>query len=139
MDHAIPSPAEGLRIAIASESDLVRARQCGREAAQRAGLSACDSTLVATAISELARNMLVYASEGEIWLSTTLDGTRQGITVVASDGGPGIDDIKRALEEGYSSSGGLGLGLPGVRRIMDEFEIDSAPGRGTVIKVTKWK
>ncbi len=126
-------------IAVNSDNDLVAARRKGRVLAEQIGFSGSEATLVATAISELARNIVSYAGRGEILLSTVGNGSSIGITVIARDQGPGIADTRRVLEHGYSTSGGLGLGLPGVRRIMDEFDIISAPGLGTTITVTKWK
>lgn len=126
-------------VQVKSDSDLVAARRKGRVMAEQLGFSASEATLVATTISELARNIVSYAGNGEIFLSLVNDGERQGIAVIARDRGPGIADTRLAVQEGYSTSGGLGLGLPGVRRIMDEFEIVSEPGRGTTITVTKWK
>ena len=103
------------------------------------GFSSGEATLIATAISELARNVVQYAGRGEASIrSTSIDG-REGIVISVHDEGPGIADVDRALEDGFSSSGRLGLGLPGVRRLMDEVEIDSSPGRGTRICATKWK
>lgn len=103
------------------------------------GFSSGDTTLIATAISELGRNILSYAQRGEI-LIRAIDGCgHAGILIVASDKGPGISDVHQALRDGFSTSGGLGLGLPGVRRLMDEFEITSALKRGTTVKVKKWK
>jgi len=107
--------------------------------AEQLGFTAIDATLVATAISELARNIINYAVDGEIQIGLINDGSRRGISVVACDQGPGIADIKLAVQPGYSTSGSLGLGLPGVRRIMDEFNISSEPGRGTTVTVVKWK
>lgn len=127
-----------VRVPVASDNDLVTARREGRATAERVGFSKCDATLVATAISELARNIVTYASSGEILIGVARTEKRRGIVVIARDGGPGIVDIDLALREGYSTSGGLGLGLPGVRRIMDEFRIESANGRGTTVTVTKW-
>ncbi len=103
------------------------------------GFSTGDATLIATAISELARNIVSYARKGQITLKMVNGLSRQGIAVIASDDGPGITDIRQALRDGYSTSGSLGLGLPGVRRLMDEFEITSQPGRGTMVAVKKWK
>jgi serine/threonine-protein kinase RsbT len=103
------------------------------------GFSAVDSTLIATAISELARNIVSYAGAGEITLKRIQNSTRQGILIVALDQGPGIHDIREALRDGFSTSGSLGLGLPGVRRLMDEFAISSQPGRGTKVEVKKWR
>lgn len=127
------------RVAITSDNDLVAARREGRLMAEKLGLSTSDATLVATAISELARNIVSYARNGEISMMITNDGERRGITVTASDEGPGIVDLRLAMLEGYSTSGGLGLGLPGVRRIMDEFEITSQTEKGTTVTITKWK
>lgn len=126
-------------MAINSDQDIVAARQRGRALAVELGFSAVDSTLVATAISELARNIVSYAGTGEITLRTIQNSTRQGILIVAADEGPGIHDLRQALRDGFSTSGSLGLGLPGVRRLMDEFEIASQPGRGTRVEVKKWR
>lgn len=128
-----------IRVPVASDGDLVAARREGRILAEKLGFSASEATLVATAISELARNIVNYAGSGEIDIALNNNAGKHGITVVARDKGPGIEDVKLAMREGYSTSGGLGLGLPGVRRIMDEFDIISERGRGTVITVTKWK
>jgi serine/threonine-protein kinase RsbT len=103
------------------------------------GFSATDSTLIATAISELARNIVSYARKGEITVKTIHASSRHGILVIASDDGPGIPDVLQAMRDGFSTSGSLGLGLPGVRRLMDEFQIASQPGRGTTVTVKKWK
>jgi serine/threonine-protein kinase RsbT len=102
------------------------------------GFRPTEATLIATAISELARNILLYAKTGEIVLGTVERGERRGLEVIARDRGPGIPDPTRAMEDGYSTSGRLGLGLPGVRRLMDEFELRSAPGEGTTVKAKKW-
>ncbi len=127
------------RVPIDSDHDIVTARQRGRALAQQIGFSNSNLTLVATAISELARNILLYAKKGELTLGIVEDDGRQGLTVVASDQGPGIRDVDRAMEVGYSTSGSLGLGLPGVRRLMDEFEIVSRIGKGTTVTARKWK
>ena len=132
-------PVGDIRVPIKSDQDLVLARQEGRALASRLGFSSVDATFIATAISELARNILAYAREGVITLRAIRDSSREGILVVASDDGAGIPDIRLALRDGFSTSGSLGLGLPGVRRLMDEFEITSRPGRGTNVKVKKWK
>lgn len=126
-------------MAIKSDQDIVLARQKGRALAVELRFSPTDATLIATAISELARNILAYARKGEITLRPILASGRQGILIVASDDGPGIRDINQALRDGFSTSGSLGLGLPGVRRLMDEFEINSRPGRGTKVAVKKWR
>jgi serine/threonine-protein kinase RsbT len=131
--------AEEIRVAIKSDQDIVVARQKGRLMATDLGFSMGDATLIATAISELARNIVSYAHKGQITLKMVNGLNRQGIAVIASDDGPGILDIRQALRDGFSTSGSLGLGLPGVRRLMDEFEIASEPGRGTKVTVKKWR
>lgn len=128
-----------VRVPVSSDIDLVTARREGRMMAEQLGFSASESTLVATAISELARNIVDYAKRGEIDIRLVNDGRMRGISVVARDQGPGIPDINLAMQAGYSTSSGLGLGLPGVRRIMDEFQIDSELGRGTTVTVVKWR
>src|SRR5207302_3267672 len=111
--------ADEVRVAIDRDVDIVSARQKGRELASHCGLSSTDLAVVATAISELARNIVRYAVRGEVILRRVDNGTKRGIEVVATDDGPGISDVPLALQDGYSTSGGLGLGLPGVRRLMD--------------------
>jgi serine/threonine-protein kinase RsbT len=128
-----------IRVAINSDQDIVTARQKGRALAIELGFSSGDATLVATSISELARNIVSYARRGEIILKIVHGSNRQGISIVAADSGPGIRDIRQAMRDGFSTSGSLGLGLPGVRRLMDEFEIASEPGKGTIVTVKKWK
>ena len=114
------------------------ARQRGRALAAALGFSGSDLTVIATAISELARNIIEYATTGEIVLSQEDSDGRPGIVIVARDEGPGIPDLSRALSAGYSTGPGLGLGLPGVRRLMDDFVITSDAGRGTTVSVRKW-
>jgi serine/threonine-protein kinase RsbT len=126
-------------VEIRSDVDIVTARQQGRMLAIDLGLAGTDAALVATAISELARNIVMYAGRGRIALRPAENGGRPGVSVIASDEGPGIVDIEQAMQLGYSTSGSLGLGLPGVRRLMDEFELISEVGKGTKITVTKWK
>jgi serine/threonine-protein kinase RsbT len=128
-----------IRVPINSDQDIVLARQQGKTLAAASGFSLVDSTLIATAISELARNIVSYAKKGEIILQRLSAPGRRGILVVAYDSGPGIADLRLALRDGFSTSGSLGLGLPGVRRLMDEFEISTAPGRGTVVRIKKWR
>jgi serine/threonine-protein kinase RsbT len=130
-------PAESV-VPISSSADIVTARQRGRALAAALGFSGSDLTVIATAISELARNIIEYAATGEIVLSQDDADGRPGIVIVARDEGPGIPDVSRALSAGYSTGPGLGLGLPGVRRLMDDFEITSDPGRGTMVSVRKW-
>jgi len=126
-------------IPVASGNDVVTARLQGRALAEQLGFTAGDATLVATAISELARNIVQHAGDGEIVFRSTSDGTRRGIVVVARDRGPGIADPNLAGHSGDSISGRLGKGLPGVRRLMDDFRIESSPQTGTTVTVTKWK
>lgn len=133
----MPADAES-RIAIESDADVVTARQRARELAADLELSSTDQTLLATAISEVARNITTYATRGEVLVSIVQDDNRRGIRVVARDQGPGIEDIDRALQDGYTTGGGLGLGLPGARRLVDDFSIDSAPGQGTTVTLVKW-
>lgn len=133
----MPAESETL-VAIDSDADVVTARQRARELAAELDLSSTDQTLLATAISEVARNITAYAQRGEISVAIVEAGGRRGIRVVARDDGPGIEDLERALQDGYTTGGGLGLGLPGARRLVDEFEIDSAPGRGTTVTLVKW-
>jgi serine/threonine-protein kinase RsbT len=125
-------------VPIDSDGDIIIARQKGRALAAELGFSSTDVVRIATAISELARNVLSYAVSGEIRLETVNSRNKCGIAIVATDRGPGIADIEKAMQDAYSTSGGLGLGLPGVRRLMDEFEIESAVGQGTTVSATKW-
>lgn len=126
-------------IPIVADADIVTARQEGRALAALIGFSSSEQILIATAISEAARNILQYAGKGEIVLNQIKDGMKDGILIVARDEGPGIPDIPRAMQDGYSSSGGLGLGLPGIKRLMSEMNIVSAPGKGTTVTLKKWK
>ena len=141
-----PFPAVGggtntheLSIPVACDLDIIAARQKGRELAQKMGFAPSDVTMIATAISELARNIILYAQRGEIALREILQSGTPGIVIVARDEGPGIPDVRRALEDGYSTSRSLGLGLPGVRRLMDWFDVVSEVDRGTVVTVKKWR
>ena len=126
-------------ILINSDIDVVAARQKGRELATMLGFVSTDSTLLATAISELARNIVRYAKHGEISIMPVQSGDRVGITVVARDKGPGIANMSLAMQDGFSTSGGLGLGLPGVKRLMDEFHLISDVNTGTTVTIKKWK
>jgi serine/threonine-protein kinase RsbT len=130
-------PAEE-RVTIEREGDIVTARQRGRELAASRGFSTSDQTLIAVAISELARNIVTYAKMGEIILCEIDESGRRGVMVVARDEGPGIADPALAMRDGYSSSRSLGLGLPGAKRVMDEFDLVSEVGRGTIITMKKW-
>ncbi len=125
-------------VPINSEIDIVTARQKGRAMASQLGFSSTELTLIATAISEIARNIVEYAREGEISLSIAQLGDKRGIVVIGCDNGPGIPNIKLAMQDGYSTGKSLGLGLPGAKRLMDEFEIVSEVGKGTKVTMKKW-
>jgi anti-sigma regulatory factor (Ser/Thr protein kinase) len=131
--------ADEVRVPIAADADIVAARGEGRALASRLGFSRTDATLIATAISEVGRNILHHAGSGEVAIAEAADDHRVAIVVVARDEGPGIADVERALSEGYATGNGLGLGLPGSRRLMDEFLIDTKVGRGTTITMRKWR
>ena len=134
-------PESQERIAIESDNDVVTARQRARELAARVDLTSTDQTLLATAISEVARNITTYATRGEVLLSIVRDAgppPREGIRVVARDDGPGIENLDLAMQDVYTSGGGLGLGLPGARRLVDEFAIETAPSAGTTVTLVKW-
>ncbi|MDC3418668.1 anti-sigma regulatory factor [Aquibacillus salsiterrae] len=123
---------------IQKEWDIVGARQLGRDKAKELGFGTVDQARIATAISELARNIYLYAGTGKICFETINDMNHKGLCVIASDNGPGIQDISLVMEDGYTTSGGLGAGLPGVKRLMDQFDIISEPGKGTEIRTVKW-
>jgi serine/threonine-protein kinase RsbT len=125
-------------IPISSGADIVAARLEGRRLAAEAGFSGTDLTVIATAISELARNIVEYARNGEIILSRVQNGNKEGLRVEACDQGPGIPNIELAMQDGYSTGGGLGMGLPGTRRLMDDFLINSRLGEPTTVIATKW-
>ena len=126
-------------VPIRADVDVVVARQKIRGLVSDLRFSGSELTLIATAISEVARNIVSYAGSGEIVMRVVQRGQRRGITVVARDRGPGIADIERAMKDGFSTSRGLGLGLPGSKRLMDEFELVSEVGKGTEITMTKWE
>jgi serine/threonine-protein kinase RsbT len=127
-----------ISICIEREADIVAARQKGRELCAELGFSMTDRTLVATAISEVARNIVRYAQRGEVVLSRLDQAGRRGIAVVARDQGPGIADPELAMRDGYSTGNSLGLGLPGAKRLMDEFALTSTPNAGTTVSMKKW-
>jgi len=127
------------RVSVTTDADVVVARQEGRRVAARAGFTATELAVIATAISEIARNIVKFAKRGEVVVTVVSENERTGVTVVARDVGPGIPDVDRAVQDGYSTYGGLGLGLPGARRLMDEFEIVSEVGNGTTVTMTKWR
>ena len=133
------APEQAERIAIESDADVVTARQRARRLAIELDMTTTDQTLLATAISEVARNITAYAQRGEVLLEIVRDGRgRRGIRVVARDQGPGIEDVERALTDGFTTGGGLGLGLPGARRLVDEFDIETAIGVGTTVTLVMW-
>ena len=129
---------DSIHIRIACDGDVVTARQMGRGLASEVGFKGSDLTLIATAISEIARNIVVYANRGEITFSLIGSGARRGILIVAQDAGPGIPDIAEAMRDGFSTGKSLGLGLPGAKRLMDEFEVASETGAGTTVTMRKW-
>lgn len=135
-----PTDAPAAVLAVAAEADLIRARQLLRAEAQRAGLGLVDQTKLITAGSEIARNILTYASgsRGSLRAEQVRGGARRGVTVTFTDDGPGIEDVGAALTDGFSTSGSLGLGLPGAQRLVDEMTITSGRGQGTTVVITKW-
>jgi serine/threonine-protein kinase RsbT len=132
-----PVRTDEVHVPVSADPDIVAARQAARELASRAGFDGAELTLLATAVSEIARNIVRFAGSGEITVEL-LERPHPGVRVVARDTGPGIEDVDRAMTDGYSTERGLGLGLPGARRLMDEFSISSEPGRGTTVSMTKW-
>ncbi|HEY6170228.1 MAG TPA: anti-sigma regulatory factor [Verrucomicrobiae bacterium] len=132
-------PANETRVPIVSEADIVTARQKGRSLAKELGFEGADLTLIAAAISEVSRNIVEYARNGEIVLAPTNNNGRPGLCVVARDEGPGIPDVAQAMQYGYSTRRGLGVGLPGAKVLMDDFDIVSKVGVGTTITMKKWR
>ena len=131
--------ADEIRVVIRTDADVVTARQEARTLGASLGFSSTDLTLLATAISEVARNITTYAGEGELTLRVLDEDGRHGIEVLASDEGPGIADVELAMRDGYTTGNGLGLGLPGSRRLVDDFDLQTAPGAGTTVRLVKWK
>jgi serine/threonine-protein kinase RsbT len=125
-------------IPISSAVDIVAARQKGRTMAMHLGFTGSDLTMIATAVSEIARNIVVHAKRGTITFAPVHNSNKSGIRIVARDEGPGIRDVQQAMQYGYSSRHGLGVGLPGAKWLMDEFHIDSKTGEGTVVTMKKW-
>lgn len=124
---------------IRSAEDVVGVRRAVREGSIAAGFSLVDQTKIVTAASELARNALEYGGGGTLTLEVLNDGARRGLRLVFEDQGPGIADVELALRDGFTTGGGLGLGLGGARRLVNEFSIESAPGKGTRVAVVRWK
>jgi serine/threonine-protein kinase RsbT len=128
-----------VEVGLRSDQEIVKLRQIVRDEAIAQGLSLVDQTKFVTAASELARNTLLYGGGGDATLQVLLNGARKGLKLTFVDQGQGIPDIERALRDGFTSGSGLGLGLGGARRLCDEFEIQSEPGHGTTVSITKWK
>ena len=127
------------RVPIGGDGDVVAARTRAKDLAATLGFSPTDQTVIAAAVSEIARNIVAYAGVGEVLLrGEPGNGGDWGLTVVARDDGPGIADVDQALADGYSTAGSLGVGLPGARRLMDTLEIESEVGRGTTVTMRKW-
>ncbi len=126
-------------VAISSDETVMTARQKGRELGMSVGIKGSDLTLLATAISEIARNIVQYAGRGEMEFRSVVRGGKRGLKIIARDKGPGIDDVAQAMRDGFTTSRGMGLGLPGARRLMDDFEIFSEAGKGTTISMIKWE
>jgi serine/threonine-protein kinase RsbT len=127
-----------VKVDVSNPDDIVAARQAGHRMARGLGFSLTDVTMIATAISEIARNITSYAGFGAISIAVQDRESRPALVVVAEDDGPGIANVERAMEDGYSTGRGLGLGLPGARRLMDRLIVKSTPGQGTVIEMWKW-
>ncbi len=130
--------ASEIRIPVSADPDIVTARQAARKVAAEAGLPSTELTVLATAVSEIARNIVRFAGVGELMIEQIEDQHRRGVRIVARDAGPGIVDLERAMQDGYSTYKGLGLGLPGAKRLMDEFAVATKSGRGTTVTMTKW-
>jgi serine/threonine-protein kinase RsbT len=128
-----------LEVGLRSDQEIVKLRQIVRDEAITQGFSLVDQTKFVTAASELARNTLLYGEGGDATLAVVVNGTRKGLRLTFVDNGAGIPDVERAMQDGFTSGSGLGLGLGGARRLCDEFEIQSEPGKGTTVSITKWK
>ena len=131
--------ASPVRLAVRSPEDIVRMRQMVRENAVALGFSLVDQTKLVTAASELARNTVIYGGGGEVQIEPVSQGSRRGLRLVFADQGPGIADVQQAMKDGFTTGGGLGLGLGGAKRLSNEFAIDSRPGEGTRITIIRWK
>jgi serine/threonine-protein kinase RsbT len=126
-------------IGLRSMDDMIKARQLVRDCAIFQGLSLVDQTKIVTAASELARNTLIHGGGGEMRLQALNDGSRRGVKVIFADKGPGIPNIELAMQDGYTTRGGLGLGLSGSKRLVNEFSIESQSGKGTTVSIVRWK
>jgi anti-sigma regulatory factor (Ser/Thr protein kinase) len=127
------------RVPVRVEADILAARRAARTMALELGFAPLELTMIATAISEIARNMIVYGGGGEMMFEAVPEPSRRGLRVIAADRGPGIPDVDRAMRDGFSTGKGLGLGLPGARRLMDDFHVASSVGNGTTVTMTKWR
>ncbi len=125
-------------VKVKDDTDIIHTRSIVRQMAVEIGFSELDQTRITTAISELARNIIVHANCGEVIIREVQKGGRKGLEIICKDDGPGIVDIDQAMREGYTTSGGLGIGMTGARRLMDEFHVESAVGVGTTVVVKKW-
>ncbi len=125
-------------VGIKGSEDVVLARQIAREMAKELGFGLADQTRITTAVSELSRNIYLYAGTGRVVINALSESAKKGMEIIAEDKGPGIPDIEMAMQDGYSTSKGLGQGLPGTKRLMDEFEIRSEMGKGTTVTIRKW-
>lgn len=134
-----PGVEQPLIIQVIADHDIVAARNAARQVAAALEFTTAELTLIATAISEIARNIAIYASPGKLTFETIERHGRRGILIVATDNGPGIPDLELAMTDGWSTGNSLGIGLPGARRLMDEFTIESAPGMGTTVTMIKWE
>ena len=130
--------ANQIIVSILTDSDIIIARQQARDLAKNSGFTSSELAVIATAISELARNIISYATRGQVTVRLIDERSKKGVIIIAEDSGPGIADIHQAMQEGFSTSNSLGLGLPGVRRLMDFFDIQSQSGKGTRVTIKKW-
>lgn len=138
-NHLITNQGEATVVPLRSDEDVVRLRQIARDRLIAAGFSLIEQTKMVTAASELARNTLRYGGGGESHITEMTDSSRRGVSLTFIDQGPGIEDVELALTDGYTTGGGLGLGLSGAKRLCDEFVLETALGKGTTVKITKWK
>ena len=136
---AVPAIVLEVRVRLDCDRGLIEARRQSRQLASRCGFTHADRAIVTAIVSELGRNILLYATSGEIVMKVVAENSRTGILLTACDHGPGIPDLPRAMRDGYSTSGRPGMGLPGVKRLADEFTVDSGPHRGTTVVVRKWR
>lgn len=133
------SEEEGVKtFRVVNDHDIVKVRECARDIADQIGFTTNERTLIATAVSEICRNVIEYAGEGTVLIQSETNNPKSGISITVEDSGPGIEDVKKAMQDGYSTSRGMGVGLPGSKRIMDDFKIYSEVGKGTRVIMSKW-